>query len=148
MSQRLQQLESSLQFQKFVHDVEEELNWIKEREHQSSSNDLGSNLSGVQQLVKKHQVDFFKKLLKKTDDHWISWFWFCFQSLIDELRGHEESVNTLVTEGDDLVKDGHFATREINERLNKLNNAWDSLNKQAKQRTTSLNDSLKLQQVQ
>ncbi len=56
MSRRLQQLESSLQFQKYIHDVEEELNWIKEREHQSSSTDLGSNLSGVQQLVKKHQV--------------------------------------------------------------------------------------------
>ncbi len=56
MSSRLLQLESSLQFQKFVYNVEEELNWIKEREHQSSSTDLGSNLSGVQQLVKKHEV--------------------------------------------------------------------------------------------
>lgn len=56
MSRRLQQLERSLQFQTFVHDVEEELNWIKEREHQSSSTDLGSNLSGVQQLLNKHRV--------------------------------------------------------------------------------------------
>ena len=56
MSQRLQQLESSLQFQKFVHNVEEELSWIKERKHQSASTDLGTNLSGVHILLAKHQV--------------------------------------------------------------------------------------------
>ena len=56
MSHRLKQLESSLEFQKFVHNVDEELNWIKERKHQSASTDLGTNLSGVHTLLAKHQV--------------------------------------------------------------------------------------------
>ena len=66
---------------------------------------------------------------------------------MDELKGHEESVNVLCGEGEDLVQDGHFAASEIKTRLDKLHDAWNSLNKQAKQRTTRLNDSLQLQQV-
>ena len=62
MSRRLQQLESSLQLQKFVHEVEEEMNWIREREHQSTSTELGSNLSGVQQLLAKHEVSNVQSL--------------------------------------------------------------------------------------
>lgn len=56
MSHRMRQLESSLKLYQFVHSVEEELNWIREREHQSVSTDLGSNLTGVQKLLTKHQV--------------------------------------------------------------------------------------------
>lgn len=67
MSQRLQQLERSLQFQTFVHNVEEELNWIKERDHQSSSTDLGSNLSGVQQLLNKHRVSIVYWIITSTN---------------------------------------------------------------------------------
>lgn len=56
MSHRMRQLESSLKLYQFVHSVEEELNWIREREHQSASTDLGNNLTGVQKLLTKHQV--------------------------------------------------------------------------------------------
>ena len=56
MSYRLQQLESSLQLYQFMHSVEEELNWIREREHKTGSTDLGSNLTSVQALLGKHQV--------------------------------------------------------------------------------------------
>lgn len=56
MSHRLAQLESSLQYHQFIHDVNEELNWIRERAHQSASTDLGTNLTGVQQLLAKHQA--------------------------------------------------------------------------------------------
>ncbi len=67
--------------------------------------------------------------------------------MIGELKGHEESVNTLLDEGEELVKEEHFAVSEIKECLDKLNRAWDSLNKQCKRRTASLHDSLLLQQV-
>ena len=56
MSHRLAQLESSLQYHQFIHGVNEELNWIRERAHQSASTDLGANLTGVQQLLAKHQA--------------------------------------------------------------------------------------------
>ena len=56
MSYRLQQLERSLQLYQFMHSVEEELNWIREREHKTGSTELGSNLTSVQTLLGKHQV--------------------------------------------------------------------------------------------
>lgn len=66
---------------------------------------------------------------------------------MDELKGHEGTVNTLYSEGEDLIQDRHFAASDIKIRLDLLHDAWNSLNKQAKQRTTRLNDSLRLQQV-
>lgn len=66
---------------------------------------------------------------------------------MDEVKGHEDGVNSLVAEGEDLISEGHFAASEMSDRLNKLQDAWSSLNRQALQRTANLNDSLKLQQV-
>lgn len=122
MSQRLKQLESSLQFQKFVHNVDEELNWIKERKHQSASTDLGTNLSGVHTLLAKHQV------------------------LEEELRSHEPSVTSLSDEGNRLIVDDHYASTDIQESLKELMDAWNDLNEQTKQRSKNLDDSLRLQQ--
>ena len=56
MSNRLKQLESSLKYHQFIHNVEVELNWIRERQHQTASTDLGSNLTGVLKLITKHEV--------------------------------------------------------------------------------------------
>lgn len=66
---------------------------------------------------------------------------------MDELKGHEEGVNVLISEGEELTSEEHFAASEISDRLHKLRDAWDSLNRQAQQRTANLDDSLKLQQV-
>lgn len=57
MFNRMKQLESSLKYHQFIHDVEVELNWIRERQHQTASTDLGSNLTEVQKLITKHKVD-------------------------------------------------------------------------------------------
>ena len=66
---------------------------------------------------------------------------------MEDLKGHEDSIGVLSTHGEDLIRDGHFATKDIQERLEKLSSAWNGLNSQAKKRTTKLNDSLHLQQV-
>ncbi len=55
-SDRRQQLEDSLRLQQFCRDVEDELQWIKERKSLADSNDYGKSLLGVQNLQKKHQV--------------------------------------------------------------------------------------------
>ncbi len=57
MARRHQQLEDSLKLHQFNHDVEDELAWVREREPLASSSSLGSTLTGVQSLQKKHQVD-------------------------------------------------------------------------------------------
>ena len=53
---RKQLLEESQRLQEFYRDVEGELSWIREKEPIASSDDLGKNLTGVQNLLKKHQV--------------------------------------------------------------------------------------------
>ena len=59
MSKRLQQLQRSLQLHTFNHSIEEELNWISERKHQSENKDLGKSLTDVQTILAKHQVIIF-----------------------------------------------------------------------------------------
>ena len=56
MSYRHQQLEDSLNLHEFVHDVEDEMTWLREREPLANSTALGSSLTDIQGLLKKHQV--------------------------------------------------------------------------------------------
>ncbi len=56
MARRHQQLEDSLKLHQFNHDVEDELAWVREREPLASSSTLGTTLTSVQNLQKKHQV--------------------------------------------------------------------------------------------
>lgn len=53
---RRENLEEALQLQQFLRDVDDEMSWIREKESLASSADLGSSLSSVQSLQKKHQV--------------------------------------------------------------------------------------------
>ena len=56
MARCRQQLEDSQRLHQFVHDVDDELGWVREREPLASNSDLGNNLTSVQNLLKKHQV--------------------------------------------------------------------------------------------
>ena len=56
MAKRHQQLEDSLKLHQFLHDVEDELTWMREREPLALNTDLGSSLTSVQSLLKKHKV--------------------------------------------------------------------------------------------
>ena len=55
-----QQLEDSLKLQQFYHEVEGEVQWIKEHEPLADSPDYGKSLTGVQNLQKKLQVRIHK----------------------------------------------------------------------------------------
>ena len=57
--ERRQQLEDSLKLQQFCRDVEDEMQWIKERKPLAESNDFGKSLMGVQNLQRKHQVRIY-----------------------------------------------------------------------------------------
>jgi len=56
-SYRKQQLNNSLKLHEFFHDVEDELSWIKDRRPIAASEELGHNLTEVQNLLHKHQVN-------------------------------------------------------------------------------------------
>ena len=56
MARRHQQLDDSLKLHQFLHDVEDEQTWMREREPLASDSDLGNTLTSVQILLKKHKV--------------------------------------------------------------------------------------------
>ena len=52
-------LQETLTLHQFYLDVQYELLWIQEKKPIAQSSDLGSSLTAVQNLVKKHQVTYF-----------------------------------------------------------------------------------------
>lgn len=52
-------LEDSLMLFTFYRDVEDELSWIREKRPIAAMTDLGTNLTTVQNLQKKHQVQSY-----------------------------------------------------------------------------------------
>lgn len=56
MTSRKQKLEDALRLQQFLRDVEDEEDWIREKEPIASSTNRGRDLIGVQNLLKKHQA--------------------------------------------------------------------------------------------
>jgi spectrin beta len=56
MQIRRDNLEDALLLHQFLRDVDDELQWLAEKEPKASSADLGTSLTAVQSLQKKHQV--------------------------------------------------------------------------------------------
>lgn len=59
---RRDNLEDALLMYQYYRDVEDELTWIQEKLPVASSTDLGNSLNSVQNLMKKHQVTWFKEI--------------------------------------------------------------------------------------
>lgn len=57
MQIRRDNLEDALLLYQLLRDIEDEMQWLEEREPLASSTDLGSSLNAVQSLQKKHQVN-------------------------------------------------------------------------------------------
>ncbi|XP_052790868.1 spectrin alpha chain-like isoform X10 [Mya arenaria] len=119
---RHQKLEDALRLQQFLRDVEDEEDWIREKEPIAASTNRGRDLIGVQNLMKKHQA------------------------LQAELAGHEPRINNVSQQGSDMIKDGHFAADEIQGKISELEDRWQALKDKATQRKQDLEDSLQAQQ--
>ncbi|XP_071155968.1 spectrin alpha chain-like isoform X8 [Mytilus edulis] len=122
MSDRKNRLEEALKLQQFLRDVEDEEDWIREKEPIASSTNRGRDLIGVQNLIKKHQA------------------------LQAELAGHEPRINNVCKEGETMIKDDHFASADINSKIEDLHARWHALKEKASQRKQDLEDSLQAQQ--
>lgn len=48
-------------------------------------------------------------------------------ALMTELAGHETRIGTVCEYGDQMIKDGHFASDDIQEKINGLKNRWNLL---------------------
>ncbi len=64
---------------------------------------LGRDLIGVQNLMKKHQA------------------------LQVEIGGHEPRITAVSDQGQEMISDGHFASEDIQRKIEDLQERWTSL---------------------
>ena len=119
--ERRTKLVDSHRLQQVFRDIDDEEAWIRERERIASSNDFGKDLTGVQDLQKKHQA------------------------FDGELGGHERRVEAVIAAAAGLVADAHYATAEIRQRKQALESAWSDLKSLSESRRRSLDESLQYQ---
>ena len=123
MARRHQQLEDSLKLHQFQHDVEDEVNWVHERQPLASSSELGRTLTEVQSLQKKHL------------------------SLETELSSHAPVIDAVASCAQELIAAKHFASEQIQKQRANLLEMWTGLQEMVAQRSQILTDSLHAQQV-
>ncbi|CAH1785763.1 unnamed protein product [Owenia fusiformis] len=114
-------LADALRLQQFFRDVEDEEDWIREKEPIAASTNRGRDLIGVQNLMKKHQA------------------------LQTEIAGHEHRIDAVCSQGQEMINDGHFAQEDIQERTTSLLEKWENLKEKAAKRKEDLEDSLQAQ---
>ncbi|KAH7971901.1 hypothetical protein HPB52_003666 [Rhipicephalus sanguineus] len=115
---RRENLEEALQLQQLLRDVDDEMSWIREKEPLANSADLGTSLSSVQSLQKKHQA-------RQSD-----------------IQAHEPLVASVGSKGRQMIRSGHFAASEVEKRLTELQLAWGRLKDAASVRRLRLLDAL------
>merc|ERR1711962_668875 len=105
----------------FFRDIADEESWIKEKKLLVTSDDYGRDLTGVQNLRKKHKR---------------------FES---ELGSHEPSIQQVQDAGAQLIDGGGLGGPEIEHRLQQLNDVWSELKFMAASRGKKLEESITYQ---
>ncbi|KYQ58537.1 Spectrin alpha chain [Trachymyrmex zeteki] len=106
----------------FFRDIADEESWIKEKKLLVGSDDYGRDLTGVQNLKKKHK------------------------RLEAELGSHEPAIQAVQEAGEKLMDVSNLGVPEIEQRLKLLNQAWAELKQLAATRGQKLDESLTYQQ--
>ncbi|CAH0387321.1 unnamed protein product [Bemisia tabaci] len=101
--ERRARLEESRKLWQFYWDMADEENWIKEKEQIVSAGDIGHDLTTVNLLLSKHKA------------------------LETEIQSHEPQLMSVVSVGDELVRQGHFGAERIQERLANTLGMWQHL---------------------
>ncbi|VEL10488.1 unnamed protein product, partial [Protopolystoma xenopodis] len=120
--QRRERLNDAYKLQQFFRDVEDEEDWIREKEPVAGSTNVGRDLIGVQNLIKKHQA------------------------IAAEICGHEPRIQDVCQEGEAMIVKAHFASVDIRKRIDELFATWKKLEQKADNRRQLLDDSLQAQQ--
>merc|ERR1712227_388493 len=106
----------------FFRDIADEESWIKEKKLLVTSDDYGRDLTGVQNLRKKHKR---------------------FES---ELGSHEPAIEQVLEAGAHLIASSTLGGDEIEQRLQQLTAVWQELKEMAQQRGRKLEESIIYQQ--
>lgn len=119
---RQARLNEALTLHQFFRDIADEESWIKEKKLLVGSDDYGRDLTGVQNLKKKHK------------------------RLEAELGSHEPAIQAVQEAGEKLMDVSNLGVPEIEQRLKALNQAWAELKNLAATRGQKLDESLIYQQ--
>ncbi|XP_068925579.1 spectrin alpha chain, non-erythrocytic 1 isoform X9 [Petaurus breviceps papuanus] len=119
---RRARLNESHRLQQFFRDMDDEESWIKEKKLLVSSEDYGRDLTGVQNLRKKHK------------------------RLEAELAAHEPAIQAVLDTGKKLSDDNTIGKEEIQHRLAQFVEHWKELKQLAAARGQRLEESLEYQQ--
>lgn len=119
---RQARLNEALTLHQFFRDIADEESWIKEKKLLVGSDDYGRDLTGVQNLKKKHK------------------------RLEAELASHEPAIQAVQEAGEKLMDVSNLGVPEIEQRLKALNQAWAELKGLAATRGQKLDESLIYQQ--
>merc|ERR1719447_754159 len=106
----------------FFRDIADEESWIKEKKLLVTSNDYGRDLTGVQNLKKKH---------KRFEN---------------ELASHEPAIQAVQEAGRQLIDVSQLGGAEIEQRLNQLTDVWSELKFMSTSRGRKLEESIIFQQ--
>ncbi|EMP38127.1 Spectrin alpha chain, brain [Chelonia mydas] len=115
-------LNESHRLHQFFRDMDDEESWIKEKKLLVSSEDYGRDLTGVQNLRKKHK------------------------RLEAELAAHEPAIQGVLDTGKKLSDDNTIGKEEIQQRLAQFVDHWKELKQLAAARGQRLEESLEYQQ--
>ncbi|KAI1305303.1 Spectrin alpha chain [Halotydeus destructor] len=119
---RRQRLNEAHTMHQFFRDIADEESWIKEKKLLVSSDDYGRDLTGVQNLKKKHK------------------------RLEAELNSHEPSIQAVQEAGQKLMSESNLGVPEIEQRLQALEQNWHDLKRMSSQRGSKLEESHVFQQ--
>lgn len=118
---RKDELELTSVLQQFIRDVDDELQWLNDREPLAASQDLGNNLTAVQNLQKKHQI------------------------LESGLASRGTIIEALVARSDQLIRSKHPSRSIIRDKTEELKIKLDQVKDLASIRRLRLQDSLEAQ---
>ncbi|XP_032575448.1 spectrin beta chain, non-erythrocytic 5 isoform X5 [Drosophila sechellia] len=119
---RRAKLEESLNYHKFVFELDSEFQWINEHLPAAKSNELGQNLHQAQSLHKKHK------------------------KLEAEIKGHQPMINKALVAGQSLISQQHPEREQVESLCQQLEQAWQDLERHCGERSRKLDMSLKAQQ--
>ncbi|XP_027134554.1 spectrin beta chain, non-erythrocytic 5 [Larimichthys crocea] len=120
MQSRRETLEAWQVLFQFYRDLEEEVAWLSDKLPHIAAKDLGSSLSGTQQLLHKHQA------------------------MMQEISGRSPLVQAVQEAGHSLVRGRHFASHDIRERLEELKSLHKELMREAARKGKLLQEALSI----
>ncbi|XP_056020665.1 spectrin beta chain-like isoform X3 [Ostrea edulis] len=117
-AERRDRLEDSRKLWQFYWDMADEEGWIKEKEQLMSSPDLGRDLTSVHLLLNKQK------------------------QMEDEMTARHTHLQSVLQVGYDLITAGNFGAEKIQERIDEINQKWESLIDLAAFRKKRLNEAV------